>query len=320
MLRPELPVWLVREASYAVSPGLVLVEDGLRDADGAHFALNGSGRLLCAIGQAPAHVGTVVEMLAARTGAAREEMDGQLRDFLVDMSARGLVTVHQSHVRELLAVARALPWILSAALIDRRLAYRGRLPLRRYPASLRAVVTGTLEAHQALCWVALALAGLLAVVLGTRPVDSLNVLQTATAPQAMAGMLAFFLVLVLSLVAHEWSHYVVARATRCDAYGFYVRSGAAGLSFRAPGRRAHVAVALAGPVGGVLAIAALTAPAALVPPDVWIWLGADQLQASWYAAAAVLTLYHLAALTPLGKDGRQLLQLLRGTPEDGRPA
>lgn len=318
MLRPEMPTWIVGDASYCVSPGLELDERGLRDADGEHFELNGTARLLCAIGERPTHVETVVEMLAVRTATPRAVVESHVHDFLVDLSARGLVSVHQSHLREGLEVLRALPWILSVALVDRRLAYRGRLPLRRYPATMRAVLVGTLEAHQLLCWVAVALALVMGGVLGAGSLDTLNVVQTSTAPQVMLGVLVFFLLLVVSLLAHEVGHFLMARATGCDAFTFYVRAGAAGLGFRAGSRRAHVTVALAGPLAALAVLLLVLAVGAVTPADVWLWLGVDQLRASMAGAIAVLCLYHLAALTPLGKDGRQLRRLARAQRRTGK--
>jgi hypothetical protein len=315
VLRPELPTWLVGDVSFTIAPGLELVGNALVDSDGMRYPLNDSARILCEVGRFPADVATVVDLVSAWTDEPREQVDAQVRRFVVDLSALGLLSVHQSHAREAVEVVRSLPMVLSAMVLDRRIAYRGRFPLRKYPATARTVLVGALEAHQGLCWLGVGLAAVLAVLLGTNPITSLNVLQTATAVQVVGSVLAFFLALVATIVAHEWGHLLAARATASDAYAFYVRAGACGLSFRAPSRRARALVVLAGPAGGVCAALAALAVALGLPADLWVWLGLDQLRAPWAAGMLVLALYHLSALTPLAKDGRQLLGMrLARTP------
>jgi len=309
--RPEHKLWILPGANYCVSPGLELREGALVDADGRQFPMNPSGQILCDLGREPTDVDVVVAVLSELTGTARDVMAEEVRAFLIDMSIRGLISINQSFLREVLVVARQAPLILSAALLDHSLAYRNRFPLRHYPATTRSIVRGCIEAHQGLLWIGLCVVFASVLTLGQNPFESLNTLYPSTAPQLLVAVMAFFLVVVLMAGVHELAHFATAKAHGCQVTGFYVRRGAAGLSFREDRATTAFRVVIAGPLAGVGLVMLLAALSALVGPAGWLVLGLDQLQLSWYASLAVLGIYQLMNFLPLSKDGRELVRLAR---------
>jgi len=301
-------IWLVKGASFTLAPGLALKGGLLTEVSGHGYPLNTAGELLCQLGERPVDIERLIDVLAVRTNVERHVLEGQVMSFVAEMSSRGFVSVSQSFLREILGALRNLGMIATVVQVDRRFLNRSRFPLRYYRASVLNLLRACLEAHQGLLWTGTAVALLTRVLFSSNYIPTLNGLAPSTASSLPIAIMAYFLTFVSVAVAHEVGHFVVARRLGVDVTCVYARLGVSGVAFRAPNPRAALAILFAGPLSGILSLGILAGATYALGPAPWVYFGTDQFQLSWYAALGVLTMHQLLCLTPINKDGKQVLR------------
>jgi hypothetical protein len=306
-LRYDLPTWILPGASYALAPGVRLDEDGLVDDLGRHYPLNSTGKLVCRLGREPADLDLVVDELARASGTPAPLVSRGVVGFVAELSRRGLLSIHQSFAREALVVARELPYLTVAGRHDRHLLRHGtRWPVRRYPATVTGILRSCAEAYQSVLWFGVAVA-VVVLVIGLR-VDTLNMVRPDTLPGTIAVLTGFFLLIPVTAVGHELGHWWAARMLQVPSAGCYSRRGAAGVTYPTAPPRAGLLITLAGPVGGLLTVT-LAALVWLGVKPWWIAMRVDQLGLSIALALGVIAAMQVLALTPVARDGRELLSL-----------
>ena len=300
-------IWLVKGASFALAPGLTVRGDVLTEAEHS-YPLNATGELLCKLGERPVDLERLIDVLSVRTNVDRDVLEGQVMGFVSEMSSRGLVSVSQSFLREVLGSLRNLGMIATVVQVDKRFLSRSRFPLRYYPASVRNLLRACLEAHQGLLWTGAAAALLTRLLFSTSYIPTINGLAPSTSASLPIAVMVYFLTFVSVAIAHEVGHFVVARRLGVNVTCVYARLGVSGVAFRAPNPRAALAVLFAGPLSGILSVGVLAGVTYALGPTPWVYLGTDQFQLSWYAALAVFAVHQLLCLTPINKDGKQVLR------------
>jgi len=311
MIRLDHPTWLIPGASFTLAPGVRARADHLVDDAGTAYPLNDTGSLLC---QLAAH-DTDVDVLVAATSATFDIPADQAHDevsrFVSGLAGRGLLSVHQSFLRESLSILRHARQLTLASTVDRSLIRRGsRFPARRYRPSVGSIIRGCVEAHQGALWWGLVAAAAVAAL--QVQIDTLNLALASTLAQLVLIILVYVMLIPITALAHELGHYAVARRLGVRCSSVFVRRGVVGIAYERASRRHTLAVTLAGPLSGLLVVAVCAGLWWLAGPTVWVALGMDQLSLSFMAALGAIALMQAASLTPMSHDGRVLAETLWG--------
>lgn len=304
-------VWLSPQARFMLAPGITVADQGLVDDDGRSFPLDPTGRFICLLADRPIQIAELSTILAARLGRDSGDMREDLLSFVSQLSGQGLVSVTQPAVAEFLAWISYTPILIMAQRSLRSMTV-SRFPVRYHPPRLEGLLRACVEGHRVLLMSGPVLAVVLAVMMPPDLVPTLNALKPSTRFAVPVMVLAYALLWFAIATAHELGHFIAAKAISAPIIASYSRNQAAGIVLRPQAARNHIAVLLAGPLVGVVTVA--TAGAAtwnLIDAWIWIRVGMDQLQLSWYSALLIVGASQLVHLTPICHDGRALRQQLR---------
>jgi hypothetical protein len=298
--------FLLASASIRLSPGVHPRAGMLVDAQLTGFPLNAAGEVICDIARTSTSLSVVVDELAETLGLDRAACETDVHRFVVELHRRRLISVHQSVVEETLTGLALLPTRLAAIRRDGWRSGSGDTWIyRRYPASVRGVLRGCLEAHQLSMWVLAALVAL--VTLATIAVGAPTPHLLAITVRALALALSWYALLHwTSLVVHELCHLLVARLCHADIGSIYVRRGAMGLTFRAPSAAAGRAIVVSGAIGAMLYLAGSLLFILAAPASLWTTAALDQLRLAGLVAVVTLMAAQLLWLSPITRDGREL--------------
>ena len=287
----------------------------LLDAQRNSFPLNAAGEVICDIARYPASLRVTVDELSARLDLDRSRCETDVYRFVDELHRRRLVSVHQSLVEEALVAITLLPQRLASIRRDGwATATRERRIYRRYPATVRGIVRGCLEAHQGSMWVMLALVAVAIVATIATGAPTGHLLMVTV--RALALALAWYALLHWSaLLVHELCHLFVARICRADVGSIYVRRGAMGLVFRARSAATARAIVVSGALGAMMHLGGALVFILAAPAEFWASAALDQLRLSGVVAVGTLIAAQLLWLTPITSDGRELWASLprRGT-------
>ena len=187
-------------------------------------------------------------------------------------------------------------------------------PARRYPATLRGLLTGTARSARVTLWGS-SIAGLLLLcmlIAVSRSAVSLEgaVLTTEELERAFsfaASPVLLAAVLLAQLAAHEGGHLLTARRSGANAF-LVTRGMRIYVAHDAHEPRLVRRIAVVGPLGGVLAalLTAAVLPLSPLPPMVVL-------------AVAAMALPHLWSLLPWSSDGRAIWARPTAGPSAGPP-
>jgi hypothetical protein len=298
--------FLLASASIRLSPGVLPRAGVLVDAQLTSFPLNAAGELICDIARTSTSLSVVVDELTETLQLDRATCEAGIHRFVVELHRRRLISVHQSVVEETLAGLALVPTRMAAIRRDGwRSASRDAWIYRRYPASVRGVLRGCLEAHQLSMWVLAALVAL--VIVATVAVGAPTPHLLAITVRALALALSWYALLHwTSLVVHELCHLLIARLCHADIGSIYVRRGAMGLTFRAPSVAAGRAIVVSGAIGAMLYLGASLLFILAAPASLWTSAALDQFRLAGLVAVLTLMVAQLLWLSPITRDGREL--------------
>lgn len=302
MLHPSIQ----SDAVVVLAPGVTVEAGCLRDAAGREHPVDAAGLAVVRLCRVPVGVDGVTAVLASGSGMSAARLDYGVRRFVAQLQGRGLLSVHQSFLRELWRSLVLLPFDVVTFVVSRSLRAVRFSSRRLYAPSLAVILRGVVEAFghlAAFAGVVVALIGVVvAVVFPASPAITLMRLAIV----ALIASTAVVAVMATALV-HESVHYLVAHALGAPAMAIGVRRGAVSVVFRSPSAAVRRVVAASGPLagaafaGGILTLVLrLGAPA---PPD--------NVQLSIAAVLLVLVVAQLLCLLPFSADGRALFRTTR---------
>ena len=301
--------YLLPEASVALSPG-VAVEDGyLRDIDGRRYPLNRVGFMVCSIATVPVDLRIVIDEISELLSEPSESFELAIRTFVVDLHARGLMSIHQSFWTE--AVDSLVLTAGSVRQSPKNIfdIFRGDFFFRRYPATTRGVLRACLEAHQLQTWlgVIVLVISLIAAVAGNQSVQSIYFVVR----MALVGVSFYFLAFFSAIYVHELGHLWAAKFTKSILYGTYAAPGMAGLSFKASTPLRSLIVFACGPTTSLIYLGAVEFAIVFSPNQFWNAGGIAAIRLALGGAVLVTAIWQIFGFLPLTGDGRRIFGSLR---------
>lgn len=303
--RSDRVLQILDSAQVTLLPGIVCLDGGLMDmATGGIYRMNSMGCFIARQLTVPAELRHVMATTTERFGMDSARVGDDLREFVSDLHTNRLISVKQSFLAELLLRCRLFFWNLVGIALTRAPYIRPAYPSRRYSATPMHIVGACLEAHQLTLYLCIGLGLSAGVLNGIRDTHLGLPFVSAAAVTALAVMVLYAYGLIGSAIVHELSHYWVATALRVRVSSVFARLEVAGVTCNDEGPGRNAVIALAGPLGAITFLGVATAIIYVTP------IYSPDLQIALLYSCAAIALLHARSLTPLSREGRQVLRNL----------
>lgn len=294
-------IWLTAEAD--VGDGVLIDRQ-----TGTRITLNPAAeRVVAELLESP---GATLDHLAACLvppghGADLPEVRGDVKDFLVRLDQLCLIEI-QGASSPFVGLKDA--WrtrgmsLLTFDLIE--LARGGRA--RRYPADAVGLARACLQAQGVVAAIAVIFTAVLGVVLGI-VYDSTELLTFDTFVALVLAPSMIGLVHMVTLYVHEFGHMLLAGVHSVRLYSVLTRGRRLGIRRERVSPRVDIQISLAGP----LLAAGVCIVAVAVVQVVWPGFGLTTVNGMASACLLLYAVSHLASLTPVAEDGRNIARSIR---------
>lgn len=302
-----------QRAVLCLSPGVEISTGCLRDMLGTEYPVNPAGELIARLVAKPVSFQSLAEVLARIFGMPRVEIDSILSAYVSNLQCYGLLSVHQSYVREMFDSIGMWPYILFASVVLRTKPIKAYASRRFYRTDARSILRAVVESQTPLL-VIMSIASTMFIYLISfvLPLSvDLDGYRAAMIAFIVAGMLLF----VMSVTfVHEFSHVIAARLSHRQVLAIRSQRLAVSVIYRRKHSDWWISVcfvSFAGPLAGFLYSFLIAGLVLGVFSANWQFAQLDTIRLAFSSGAMAVGVLQLLSLVPFAGDGRAIVNSIK---------